>query len=127
MRPVTEAVRISPRDKRNITSEPCIKKYLEDNNIPDKLHLFIDSERKAGPLWHLQRNRRGSDEPHLHTIKWNQAAKESETESIGWDFDAKTGAGSGVNFVSSLQKGDRVVIIARAKVSTYSSLERLGS
>jgi hypothetical protein len=110
---------MSLRDKRNITSEPCIKKHLDEGGIPNELCFFIKPE-DGSPFWHLQGNRRGNDQSFLHTVTWNRDGKQSETESLGWDFDAKTGAGSGIEFVSSLQKGDRVAIIARAKVSNFS-------
>jgi hypothetical protein len=119
LRPLETGEKISSRDKRSITSEPYIKKYLDQEKISDNLRFVISP--KGSPFWHLQRNRRGNDEPCPHKISWNPDIKESEDERLGWDFNAKTGAGSGVDFVLSLQKNDRVAIIARAKASNYNS------
>jgi hypothetical protein len=111
---------ISPRDKRSINSEPCIKQTLDKKNISDK-QLFVINAKSGNPFWHLQRNRRGRDAAFQHTIKWSHDSKESASERLGWEFNSKTGAGSGVSFVHSLQKGDRIAVIARAKVGNHDS------
>lgn len=106
---------MSPRDKKSIASEPGVKKFVNERKISDKLQFVIEN---GGPFWHLQRNRRANKEPKEHEVEWNWDCEEWDCESLGRDFDAKTGAGSGVGFVRSLEKGDRVAIIARAKVSS---------
>ncbi|KAF5324214.1 hypothetical protein D9619_011366 [Psilocybe cf. subviscida] len=133
LRPAEEDAVISSKDKANIGSEPCITQTLT-KEISDKLRFIIyeksvddgksfvhgqsvGDEISRSPFWHLQRNQRGSDKPHRHTINWNRDRTESISESLGWDFDPQTGEGSGVGFVLSLQKGDRIVVIARAKQS----------
>lgn len=109
-----DGVNISPRKKNSIESEPCIKDYLDKKYISNQLHFVIGS---SGPFWHLQRNRRGHDQPTEHKVRWNRVCELSESERRGRGYNLKNGSGSGVGFVPSLEAGDRVAIIARAKVS----------
>lgn len=110
---------LSAMDEESIDSEPCIKRALHKESI--NRQRFVIHDKRRSPFWHLQRNRRGREDPFEHTIVWNQDSEESASERLGWDFNPKTGAGSGVDFVRSLRRGDRVAVIARAKVSDHTS------
>jgi len=67
----------------------------------------------GGNRWHVQSNVRAHSEAVRHTILW--------TDEVDDDIDEQalyreTGFKSGRGFIGSLEMGDRIAIIARAKV-----------
>lgn len=64
--------------------------------------------------WMIQRNERASGEFQLHTVVWTDEEEEAVDESITLN---ETGRGLGRGFVRSLEKDDRIAVMARAQVS----------
>ena len=61
--------------------------------------------------WHIQHNIAGSSETRTHVVTWS----DSSTTSLNKDVDG-WGSGTGSGFLSALVPGDRIAVIARAKV-----------
>jgi len=62
--------------------------------------------------WHVQSNIRAQKRPVQHIISWTE---DVEADVDGDALYAETGTKSGRGFVKSLEMGDRVAVIARAK------------
>ena len=63
--------------------------------------------------WHVQSNVRAHDKAVEHTIVWTEKVEGDIDEEVLY---AETGSKSGRGYVSSLQMGDRIAVIATAKV-----------
>ena len=64
--------------------------------------------------WHIQSNVRADDQAVRHTIVWTEKVEDDIDEEVLY---SETGSKSGRGFVRSLEIGDRIAVIARAKVS----------
>ena len=63
--------------------------------------------------WHVQSNIRAHSEAVRHTILWTDKVEDDIDEQALY---AETGSKSGRGFIRSLEMGDRIAVIARAKV-----------
>ena len=69
--------------------------------------------------WHVQSNVRADNQAVQHTIVWTEKVEDDIDEEVLY---AETGSKSGRGFVRSLEMGDRIAIIARAKVGFWAFL-----
>lgn len=110
--------------KRGISSEPSVASALAKlaglDKPPPKEQAILcfvpNPKRPPSHSWHVQKNRRGNSKPKEYMVVWDKTGKQSRMERLGCEFDTDTGASSGIGFVNSLQEGDRIVLIAYAKV-----------
>jgi hypothetical protein len=87
----------------------------DGSKFPGGFKVIHNGEK---PTWLLQRNRYMSDtsEGYLeHTVVWKREDV-GELREEEWPLN---GSGSGINFVASLQRGDRIGVWARANVSGF--------
>jgi hypothetical protein len=69
---------------------------------------FVMNDDKV--VWHLQQNKVAHTEYLYHTVVWRDDDAETDEE---W---RPNGTGKGSGFVASLERGDRIVVWARAMV-----------
>jgi len=67
----------------------------------------------GGNRWHVQSNIRAHSEAVRHTILWADKIVDDIDEQVLY---TETGSKSGRGFIGSLEMGDRIAVIARAKV-----------
>ena len=74
--------------------------------------------------WHVQRNARASKSDEEHEVVWtsDDAGQEEDGVVDERELMDKTGAGRGRGFVRSLEKGDRIAVLAYARVSALAWL-----
>jgi len=96
-----------------------------------------EADVRSEKAWVIQRNLRASDTIHRHTVTWydGELIGHDCQEHSGTDFSPSMtpslplilsetqedisvmyGCGNGFGFISTLQPGDRIAVIARAKV-----------
>jgi hypothetical protein len=80
---------------------------------PDGLNLTGGFKFVNNTHWLVQRNLCAGREFLEHVVEW----KSESTKDMGDDEYPSNGAGSGRNFVNTLQRGDRIAVWARAFVS----------
>jgi len=66
--------------------------------------------------WKVQRNRRGVPDAASHRVVWLNDGVDSSKLGDKW---TSQGQGAGRGFVGSLQPGDRIALLARAKVCCF--------
>ncbi|KAF8699742.1 hypothetical protein AX14_000905 [Amanita brunnescens Koide BX004] len=82
----------------------------------------LNRQTKYAPYsegWHLQHNICESSQTRTHMVAWSRSGTISEGEAI------KQGCGTGDGFLSALAPGDRIAVIARAKVRNWLLLSRI--
>jgi len=101
--------------------------YVGNNpNVPPR-QLAPDGSNLTGGFkfvnnthWLVQRNLGAGKEFLEHTVTW----KSGSTKAVGDDESPPNGAGSGRNFINTLQRGDRIAVWARAYTPNAKNLVR---
>lgn len=77
---------------------------------------FVENEADGGVVWLVQRNKVAQRDFLEHTIEWRDDDPEEGEEGEEEEEWAEDGKGNGRGFVASLERGDRIIIWARAMV-----------
>ena len=77
---------------------------------------LVQNPNNGSDVWHIQRNIRAKSSVALHQVRWT-AYDDSEDDEVASDLK---GSGLGTNFIKSLRQGDRIAVLARARVCSLS-------
>jgi len=96
-----------------LAKEPYPRRQQVVTVARDRSGRDVEHSRDA---WKVQRNRRGVPDAATHRIVWLNDGVDSSKLGDKW---TSQGQGSGRGFVGSLQPGDRIALLARAKVCRF--------